>query len=100
MKQAFNFVESMNETVKAASNRVHSGKAKVAYADKHLDRMRTLLKKQEQRFADGQPSPWELAANDPAKPSLLPPGATAAQLAAWTAVSRVLLNLDETITKE
>ena len=27
-------------------------------------------------------------------------GATPAQLAAWTAVSRVLLNLDETITKE
>src|SRR5439155_11614794 len=56
--------------------------------------LRTLLKKQEQRFADGQPSPWELAANDPAKPPLLPPGATAARLAAWTAVSRVLLNLD------
>ena len=30
----------------------------------------------------------------------LPAGATAPQLAAWTAVARVLLNLDETITKE
>ena len=29
-----------------------------------------------------------------------PTGATPAQLAAWTAVARVLLNLDETITKE
>ena len=44
--------------------------------------------------------PWELAADDPAKPPQLPDGATPAQLAAWTAVSRVLLNLDETITKE
>ena len=30
----------------------------------------------------------------------LPAGATPRQLAAWTAVSRVMLNLDETITKE
>ncbi len=30
----------------------------------------------------------------------VPKGATEVQLAAWTAVSRVLLNLDETITKE
>jgi hypothetical protein len=30
----------------------------------------------------------------------LPPGATPTQLAAWTTVARVLLNLDETITKE
>lgn len=30
----------------------------------------------------------------------LPPGATPTQLAAWTIVSRVLLNLDETVTKE
>jgi mono/diheme cytochrome c family protein len=59
-----------------------------------------LLKKETQRFADGKANPWELAANDPAKPPALPPGATAPQLAAWTAVARVLLNLDETITKE
>jgi hypothetical protein len=31
---------------------------------------------------------------------LLPRGVTAAQLSGWTAVSRVLFNLDETITKE
>jgi hypothetical protein len=30
----------------------------------------------------------------------LPKNLTAAQVAGWTAVSRVLLNLDETITKE
>ena len=41
-----------------------------------------------------------LAANKPDQPPVLPQGATPAQLAAWTVVSRVLLNLDETITKE
>ena len=43
---------------------------------------------------------WDLAGCDPAQPPTLPKSATPAQLAAWTAVSRVLLNLDETITKE
>jgi hypothetical protein len=41
-----------------------------------------------------------LAADDPAHPPSLPEGVTAAQAAAWTAVCRVILNLDETITKE
>ncbi len=59
-----------------------------------------LLSKQRERFARPDAKPWELAANDPAQPPHLPPGATPAQAAAWTVVSRVLLNLDETITKE
>ncbi|MDQ6665967.1 MAG: DUF1553 domain-containing protein, partial [Acidobacteriota bacterium] len=59
-----------------------------------------LLDKQERRFADGKINPWDLAAADPNAPPRLPAGTTAPQLAAWTAVSRVLLNLDETITKE
>lgn len=59
-----------------------------------------LLEKQAKRFAEGSLNPWDLAANDPQNPPPLPEGATPAQLAAWTAVSRVLLNLDETITKE
>jgi hypothetical protein len=42
--------------------------------------------------------PWELAAENPARHPRLPQGVSPAQLAAWTAVSRVLLNLDETIT--
>ncbi|MEX2173090.1 MAG: PSD1 and planctomycete cytochrome C domain-containing protein [Pirellulaceae bacterium] len=64
----------------------------------------SLLSKQTERFAQPDAKPWDLAANDPANdpanPPPLPDGATPAQLAAWTAVSRVLLNLDETITKE
>jgi hypothetical protein len=59
-----------------------------------------LLNKETERFADGKLNPWELAAADPEHPPALPAGATPAQLAAWTAVARVLLNLDETITKE
>jgi mono/diheme cytochrome c family protein len=59
-----------------------------------------LLNKQTQRFAGGKLNPWDLAAANPEQPPALPKGVTPAQLAAWTAVSRVLLNLDETITKE
>lgn len=59
-----------------------------------------LLTRQTERFAKGDLNPWELAGSDPEKPPTLPEGITPAQLAAWTAVSRVLLNLDETITRE
>jgi hypothetical protein len=59
-----------------------------------------LLGRQIQRFSDGPVNPWELAAGSPEEALKLPPTATPAQLAGWTVVSRVLLNLDETITKE
>ena len=59
-----------------------------------------LLHKQTERFSHEGAKPWDLAANDPANPPPLPEGITPAQAAAWTAVSRVVLNLDETITKE
>jgi hypothetical protein len=59
-----------------------------------------LLSKQMERFARVDSKPWELAANDPAHPPRLPRNATPTQAAAWTVVARVLLNLDETITKE
>ncbi len=59
-----------------------------------------LLAKQEQRFIGKDTEAWLLATADPKNPPTLPTTATPAKLAAWTAVSRVLLNLDETITKE
>jgi hypothetical protein len=59
-----------------------------------------LLNKQKQRLTDGWLSALDLTGVDAAHPPTLPGGATPVQLAAWTAVSRVLLNLDETITKE
>ena len=52
------------------------------------DELLRLLTKEQGRFSDGKHNPKELA------------GVDSAQAAAWTAVSRVLLNLDETITKE
>jgi mono/diheme cytochrome c family protein len=58
------------------------------------------LRRQVLRFSEPGAKPWDVAAADPAKPPQLPPGVTPPQLAAWTALSRVLLNLDETVTKE
>jgi len=59
-----------------------------------------LLDKEKQRIAQGWVNPLELATGKNEKPVELPSGATPTQLAAYTVVSRVLLNLDETITKE
>jgi len=59
-----------------------------------------LLEKQQEHIAEGWVNPFELATGRNEKPDKLPEGATPMQLAAYTVVSRVLLNLDETITKE
>lgn len=59
-----------------------------------------MLEKQLARFQKGELNPSELVADDVKHPPQLPAGVSPAQVAAWTAVSRVLLNLDETITKE
>ena len=69
-------------------------------SDRELAELQEFLDQQIERFAQPDAKPWELAANDPAKPPELPNGITPSQAAAWTAVSRLLLNLDETITKE
>jgi len=68
--------------------------------DEEKTELLKLLGKQQERFARSDAKPWELAANDPAHPPQLPKGATPAQAAVWTVVSRALLNLDETISKE
>ncbi len=60
----------------------------------------TLLEKQRQHISEGWVNPLELATGKNVTPERLPAGTTPAQLAAYTVVSRVLLNLDETITKE
>ena len=59
-----------------------------------------LLTKQQGRLAQGWVNPWKIAGFDPEAGSRLPEDTTPVQLAAWTTVARVLLNLDETITKE
>src|SRR5690606_38015176 len=57
-----------------------------------------LMEKQKKRIADGWVNPLEVATGKNEKIDL-PKGTTPTQLAAYTVVSRVLLNLDETITK-
>ncbi len=59
-----------------------------------------LLNKERRRFADGFLNPSEVVTGQSQPPADLPPGVTPTQLAAYTLVSRVLLNLDEAITKE
>ena len=69
-------------------------------SDLERDVLLKLLAQQTTQFSSPDAKPWELAANDPANPPALPNGASPAQAAAWTAVSRVLLNLDESVTRE
>ena len=66
--------------------------------------LQEFIARQKQRFSREGADPWMLLADDEnSKKKLsanLPGGATPADLAAWTALARVVLNLDETITKE
>ena len=59
-----------------------------------------LLGKELARLRAPDAKPFELAINDPNHSPRLLQGITATQLAAWTSVARVLLNLDEAISKE
>ena len=58
-----------------------------------------LFESQKKRIADGYLSSRELTTGDAAKLPAIPEGVTPTETAAWAIVSRVLLNLDETLTK-
>jgi hypothetical protein len=59
----------------------------------------TLLQSQRKRLSDGWLNIREIATGDSSKLPALPEGATPQDAAAWTLVCRVILNLDETISK-
>ena len=69
-------------------------------SDRETGVLLALLDKETRRFDEPGMNPWDLATASPSETPNLPEGTTPAKLAAWTVVSRVLLNLDETITKE
>ena len=69
-------------------------------SENELAELLGLFQRQRERFLSGELNAWNLATNDPDKAFALPKGVKMEELAAWTAVARVLLNLDETITKE
>ena len=58
-----------------------------------------LLASQRERLADGWLSINELATGDPARRPTVPADATPQDAAAWVIVSRVMLNLDESLSK-
>ncbi len=66
--------------------------------------LQRFLGRQMERFEQADADPWSLLIDDESDKesvkSELPEGTTPAQLAAWTTLARVVLNLDETITKE
>jgi hypothetical protein len=66
--------------------------------------LQKFLDQQKLRFGKEGADPWSLMADDDKGKQLiaskLPDGVSPVDLAAWTALARVVLNLDETITKE
>jgi hypothetical protein len=60
----------------------------------------TLLAEQRTRLAKAEVNASELATGDKEAKTKLPSGVQAEDAAAFTVISRVLLNLDETITRE
>ena len=91
----------------------HADDARLAYAFRlcvarapTLDETAELarfLAVQKERLAAGWLNAWQMLGFDGADAAAnvnVPAGATPTDLATWTAVARVLLNLDETITKE
>ena len=90
-----------------------SGRARLEYAfrlcvarrptEQEATELAQFYTQQKARLAAGWLNAWQilgLAADQSATASNVPAGSTPTELAAWTAVSRVLLNFDEAITKE
>lgn len=67
--------------------------------DEERQTLQRFLELQKQRFSAGGADPWPLIA-DQKPPDGKLGDESPHELAAWTALARVVLNLDETITKE
>jgi hypothetical protein len=67
-------------------------------SDAELQELLSLVQQQRQRLADGWLDPKIIATGEDRMPEL-PDGCTPQDVAAWSLVARVLLNLDETISK-
>jgi len=66
---------------------------------RELDELLAFVAAQRRRLAEGWADAREVATGDREKLPALPDGATPQDAAAWTLAARVLLNLDETLTK-
>jgi hypothetical protein len=69
-------------------------------SETELAMLTKLLVKQRARFADGYTVPAEVLFGKTEMPSDMPKDITPTQWASYTLVARVLLNLDETVTRE
>jgi hypothetical protein len=67
--------------------------------DRERQQLQQLLLGRRDRLKKGDLKAADIAFNALTRPSAIPADATPNEIAAWTIVSRVLLNLDETITK-
>ena len=67
--------------------------------DKEIAELQKLLQSRRDRLKKGELKANDIAFSGLTKPSDIPPDATPNEIAAWAIVARVLLNLDETITK-
>ncbi len=85
-------VERIEKAYKLATSRSAS--------DEEKKQLIKFLEQQRKRLADGWLNPREIITGDPGKLKELPEGTTPQDAAAWTLAARVLLNLDETLSKQ
>jgi hypothetical protein len=104
------FLEAAQSLARRAIEHGRTDQERITYAfrsclarrpdSEELSELSQLLAREKSYIGEGWINPSELATGKTEAPRKLPNRATPTELAAYTVVSRVLLNLDETITKE